>query len=74
MKSAVTGALLAAKESRPLTLLSYFEQRMGCLADIARSAPSSLTPTGFLLQSDVCIVCRTGTVSSCKSMLRVRMH
>ena len=37
MKSAVTRALQAVKEARPLSLHSGFEQRMGCLADIARS-------------------------------------
>ena len=60
VKSAVTGALLAMKESCPLTLLSGFEQRMGCLADIARSAPSSLSPTIASLQSVVCTIFRFG--------------
>lgn len=36
VKAAVTKALAAVKESRPLSLLSGFEQRMGCLGDIAR--------------------------------------
>ena len=76
VKSAVTGALLAMKESCPFTLLSGFEQRMGCLADIARSAPSSLSPTTSSLQGTVCMICRPGTVSLCKSIaiLSVRMH
>ena len=47
VKSAVTGALLAAKESHPLTLLSGFEQRMGCLADIARSSTLTIDSHSF---------------------------
>ncbi|CAK0787868.1 hypothetical protein CVIRNUC_011090 [Coccomyxa viridis] len=46
VKSAVTGALLAMKESCPLTLLSGFEQRMGCLADIARIVSTLVAQSG----------------------------
>ena len=42
MKSAMTRALQAVKEARPLSLQSGFEQRMSCLADIARSAQPQL--------------------------------
>ena len=38
VKAAVTKALQAVKGARPLSLQSGFEQRMGCLADISRSA------------------------------------
>lgn len=43
VKAAVTKALQAVKEARPLSLQSSFEQRMGCLADIARSAQPNFT-------------------------------
>ena len=42
VKSAVARALQAVKEARPLSLQSGFEQRMSCLADIARSAQPQL--------------------------------
>ena len=54
VKGAVTKALQAVKEARPLSLQSSFEQRMGCLADIARSAqPRSLICAPVKLQEGV---------------------
>ena len=55
MKFAVTWALQAVKQARPLSLQSGFEQRMGCLADIARSAhPHHLTCSPLLMSRADC--------------------
>ncbi len=50
LKSAVTKALQAVKDARPLSLQSGFEQRMGCLADISRLA-------AFPSEAYLCTVC-----------------